>query len=447
MRRALAGLLLLLPAAVAAQSSVVTITDLRPRELRSTVFRVTAAQDLRVTAVGAEPEGRRGTFGWVTTMWASSTDAATEPWLGNAWILDLTTRRVVWELSAAPTTRGHRDTATFNGAVHLLPGTYEAFYAAYPSISVDDSSHTTAARFINWLHDSGVDLFRLTIDGNAQTVTGAEADRARHAFEADAVVALHGSPKEPFLQAGFALDRPTTVEWYAEGELRENAEFDTGWIVNADTHELVWKLTWRTSAPAGGAPKNRFARISRTLPAGRYAALYTSDDSHAPGDWNQAPPHDPEAWGLVVRVVDPAARAGVKTFAYQHVAEDAVIVALTRIGNAESRTRAFTVPRPMDVRVYAIGEGRNDQMFDYGWITNAATNQRVWEMRYADSGHAGGDPKNRVVDQTIHLDKGEYIVHYVSDDSHAYDDWNASPPYDPRHWGITILAARAGGVP
>ncbi len=293
---------------------------------------------------------------------------------------------------------------------------------------------------MNWLNDEGFDTFRLTIDGSAQPLTGADADRARRAFAADAIVNLRAVGKEEFLQAGFVLDRPTEVEWYAEGELRADAEFDSGWIIDADTREVVWKLTWRLSAPAGGAQKNRFARIARTLPPGRYAAIYATDDSHDPGAWNAAPPHDPDAWGLVLRVADPAARAAVKTFAYQHVPERAVIVDLTRIGNSESRTHGFTLRAPMDVRVYAIGEGRDDRMFDYGWITNAATDQRVWEMRYADTEHAGGDPKNRMVDRVIHLDKGDYVVHYVSDDSHAYHDWNAAAPSDARHWGITVLA-------
>src|SRR5262249_16633488 len=45
----------------------------------------------------------------------------------------------------------------------------------------------------------------------------------------------------------------------------------------------------------------------------------------------------------------------------------------------------------------------------------------------------------RLVDKTIHLDKGAYVVHYVSDDSHSADDWNAAAPADGRHWGITVL--------
>ena len=66
-------------------------------------------------------------------------------------------------------------------------------------------------------------------------------------------------------------------------------------------------------------------------------------------------------------------------------------------------------------------------------------------MRYADTESAGGDAKNRLVDRTIHLEKGDYVVHYVSDDSHSYDDWNAAAPSDGQHWGITLLV-RAGAA-
>jgi hypothetical protein len=36
------------------------------------------------------------------------------------------------------------------------------------------------------------------------------------------------------------------------------------------------------------------------------------------------------------------------------------------------------------------------------------------------------------------LKAGKYIVHYQTDDSHAFGDWNADPPLDQTNWGITI---------
>ena len=423
-----------------AQSAVVDFRGLRPRELKSAVFTVTAAQDFRVDAVGAESAEETGTFSWVTAMWRGK-DENREPWMGNAWILDTRSRRVVWELSTAQTSRGHRSTRVFSGPVRLAPGSYEAFYASFLNTwNTGDEEPGAGQRLVNWLTDQGLEEFKLTILGNAQALAEADAGRARREVDSGAIVALRGDDGERFLQAGFVLERPTELELYATGEARENAEFDSGWIVNADTRETVWKLSWRESAPAGGARKNRMARVRKTLPAGRYAALYSTDDSHDASAWNAAPPHDPHAWGLFIHVADPAARAAVKSFAYEHVPASATIAALTKIGDDESRTKRFTLDRATEVRVYALGEASGERLVDYGWITSTATGQKVWEMRYQETEPAGGATKNRLADRVIRLEKGDYILHYASDDSHAYDRWNTAAPRDGARWGITVLA-------
>jgi len=432
--------LLLCATSALAQSPIVDLRNPNPRELQSTVFTVASAQDVRVDAAGAESDNNNGTFSWLATMWNGRESIRKDPWMGNAWILDLGSRKVVWELSAAATERGRRGTRTFTGTVRLPAGTYEAFYAPFPTVSWSEGDGSTGQRFVNWLRDVGFEDFHLTIRGEGQRLAGAEADRARRQFETGATVALRGDGAQRFQQQGFTLDRPTAVDIYAQGELREDAEFDSGWIINADTGRTVWSLTWRDSSPAGGASKNRAAHESVTLPAGRYAAFYATDDSHDVTAWNSAPPTDPHAWGLYIRVPENA-RGAFKTFAYEHVPAASTLVALTKIGDRAFTSRGFTVTRPMDVRIYALGEGSNGRMVDYGWITDAATRRKVWEMRYDDTDSAGGDPKNRLVDRTIRLEKGDYILQYVSDDSHSYDDWNASAPRDAQHWGITLLAA------
>ena len=54
------------------------------------------------------------------------------------------------------------------------------------------------------------------------------------------------------------------------------------------------------SGYAGGATKNRrFDGVIR-LPAGSYVLRYETDGSHSFGDWNAAPPDDPESWGITV---------------------------------------------------------------------------------------------------------------------------------------------------
>ena len=77
-------------------------------------------------------------------------------------------------------------------------------------------------------------------------------------------------------------------------------------------------------------------------------------------------------------------------------------------------------------------------MSDWGWISDKKTGATVWEMTYSMTNHAVGARKNRMVNTTVILDKGEYVLHYETDDSHAYSDWNSDPPEDPEYWGITL---------
>ena len=110
-------------------------------------------------------------------------------------------------------------------------------------------------------------------------------------------------------------------------------------------------------------------------------------------------------------------------------------------GSSAPATR-FTVARDSDVRIYALGEGVDREMVDYGWIEDARTRRTVWEMTYRTSDPAGGARKNRVFDGTIRLPAGNYILRYESDGSHAYGDWNDDPPDDPDAWGVTLRRVR-----
>src|SRR4029079_3474731 len=105
--------------------------------------------------------------------------------------------------------------------------------------------------------------------GGAKVLSGAAATAVRRGFADGAIVALAGDGSPRYLETCVALDLATAIDVYAVGEAREDAEFDTGWIVNADTHEKIWRLTWRDSSPAGGAQKNRAAAVSRPPPPGR----------------------------------------------------------------------------------------------------------------------------------------------------------------------------------
>lgn len=50
---------------------------------------------------------------------------------------------------------------------------------------------------------------------------------------------------------------------------------------------------------------------------------------------------------------------------------------------------------------------------------------------------ASGSGKNRKADRSMRLPAGDYRLHYQSDESHAYMQWNDAAP-DHLIWGIHI---------
>jgi CubicO group peptidase (beta-lactamase class C family) len=114
-----------------------------------------------------------------------------------------------------------------------------------------------------------------------------------------------------------------------------------------------------------------------------------------------------------------------------------VIAQIVQVLDKEDKTVAFKLTSSQEVRIFAIGEGQANEMFDYGWIENADTGSPVWRMEAPRTIHAGGAGKNRQVDQVITLPAGNYKLRYKSDNSHAFDNWNSLPP-DINFWGIAI---------
>ena len=433
---------------ILAQTQLVDIQNLTPRELRVSAFVLTAPQDLTLSAVGAEP--------WPDRLRTRDDehwqDDEQTTWPAAAWILDARTRAVVWDLRAVDTHRESDGLRRFSGTVHLPAGTYEAHYASYPASSVTWNGDINLslkeivqlgrrAKYGGPYVETGLyKQFALSIDGAGRAASQDDINAAHAAFTASAIATVVPD-RNSSMRKGFEITRPTAVEVYAIGELRLDGEFDYGWIMNADTHKRIWSMTYATTDPAGGAAKNRMVRETLQLKPGHYVAYFVCDDSHGPDEWNNVPATDPEFWGLTLRVADRAARASVKPFEYEPVPPGQTIVSLIGIRDNEMRSAGFALRRPMDVHIYALGEGTSDKMSDYAWIVDEEQHKRVWAMRYEETEHAGGAEKNRLFDGTIHLDAGNYLVYYHSDDSHSYNDWNGAPPAEEHYWGVSIFPA------
>src|SRR5256885_11295364 len=117
---------------VLAQTQLVDIQNLSPREYRVSGFVLTAPQDLKLSAIGAEP--------WPDRLRSRDDehwqDDEQTTWPAAAWILDARTRAVVWDLRSVDTRRESNGLRRFSGTVHLPAGTYEAHYAYYPASSI-----------------------------------------------------------------------------------------------------------------------------------------------------------------------------------------------------------------------------------------------------------------------------------------------------------------------
>jgi len=197
-------------------------------------------------------------------------------------------------------------------------------------------------------------------------------------------------------------------------------------------------MDYESTDQAGGASKNRrFDGVIHFEP-GSYIVHFITDDSHSYRDWNAKEPDDPKSWGIKIY---PVGKDGDENYIrkYNPERDKNIIVQLIRVRNDEHVRKQFTLTKDADVRIYAIGEGEWEEMYDFAWIEDFRTGRIVWEMEYNETRRAGGDSKNRLFDGTIHLNRGTYIAHYQADDSHAFGNWNASPPRDQNNWGITIF--------
>ncbi len=428
-----ASMVMALPA-TADDRLLAEIDDLEPGDVEVQGFELDRAQEVRIEALGFEL--RRG--GHKMEMAA-------------AWILDAESREVVWDMKDARPTKRRRDLREFEEAVRLEAGSYEAYYATYPTHDGDDdgwweSAARSMARMFGWDdsedYEEAVGDLMLAVRGSGLELDDEDLEATHDQLRGDAIIALVAEDDRSSRDLGFELEQSMELLIYAVGELNDNGGYDYGWIVDADTREKVWTFTFQDSRPAGGAKKNRVAYDTVTLPAGKYAASFVTDGSHSPEAWNALPPRDPSFWGLTLWAKDPEQLRYAKSYEYRHLPEDELVVAeLSRMRDDEQRTHGFTLSEPMKVRVYALGEGHEHGMDDYGWIMNARSREKVWTMDFEQTAHAGGSKNNRVSDEMIRLDAGSYIVGFVTDGSHSYRDWNAAPPNYPERWGITLFGA------
>jgi hypothetical protein len=98
----------------------------------------------------------------------------------------------------------------------------------------------------------------------------------------------------------FAIAKDQAVLIHAIGEGVQGRMADYAWIEDAKTGKPVWTMEFGDTQPAGGGSKNRMVEARITLTKGGYTLRFKTDDTHAYGDWNAAPPRNPERYGVSV---------------------------------------------------------------------------------------------------------------------------------------------------
>lgn len=360
-------------------------------------------------------------------------DAKSRGMADMGWIVRADTRERVWEMNPDNTHRagGAQKNRSFRDTVRLEAGTYLLCYAT-------DDSHGWGDWNLNPPHDPefwGIALFdhgdaRAHFKGNVEDP-----------FVANTLVAIDHQPDNTFLMRGIKVKRPIQVRVFALGEYDEgDGRFaDFGWIEEARTHRTIWTMTAENTKPAGGATKNRMADEMVSLAPGDYLVCNWTDDSHAFGEWNASPPHDADAWGIQVWGVGKNFdRKSVEEYVEDR--DSKILAQLLGIGDDRHAVERFQLKEKLKANILAIGEGNHGQMVDYGWLKRVDGQHTgvIWRMRYSDTVSAGGNDKNRRQEEEIELEPGSYELHYVTDDSHSFEDWNANPPDQPHLWGVAV---------
>lgn len=453
---------------------IISLKDFTTEEVKGLGFTLSEDLSVHINAVG----------GGTKSMWDNDRGrkSGSNDMYAYGWIIDADTREVVWEMTMSNTSGREEERAT-EDEVSLRRGSYEVYYSAHGfakssglsfySNNIDRRSGDKGAgnefveKFLGWFDDDYKDLYR-TFMRRAKDTWGIYLSVPKGR---DGVVKTFNAPKKPaglvyaatgvgdgaYVRKTLTVSRDVTLDVYAVGEGRGKGEmFDYGWITNSATRERVWEMTFANTENAGGASKNLLFRKEVRLAKGTYELNFVTDDSHSRDDWNSSPPYDPFNYGVSLIAKNDADRSAVSVTERSGERKN-IIVQLVKVRDDEYRQAGFTLKEETQLHIYALGEGTGPfrvrvmgkpvyeddrfRMADYGWIVNARTRERVWEMRGERTEHAGGASKNRLADEFITLPKGDYIVHYQTDDSHAYNDWNDDKPYDAESYGITVMGA------
>lgn len=261
---------------------------------------------------------------------------------------------------------------------------------------------------------------------------------------------------------GFQLSKETQIQLKGSGGLYDRLGNDLlfyAWIIDGKTREMVWSLLEEDSDRFNKYRQSGIFDFEKeiTLPKGDYEVyyaagldndLYDNDITLGEiinlifnGDLNDNKRNDIKYSRFSMTLKGPE-NSFKKNNAYWDMDDfsDHALVSIIRAGNNEFIKKDFRVETDAELNIYGIFEQYDREQFDFAWIVNSKTLEKVWPDKETKYNSAGGGRKNKLVSEKLDFKKGDYTLYYISDDSHSYDKWNALPPNDPQSWGISIWA-------
>jgi hypothetical protein len=436
-------IILFLQSNLLAQNSTVLIDDIGHDQIYFKGFTLDEDSDVKIEALGTgEDRELKRFYNFMEDK---------HNLFAYAWILNARSREMVWRMTVGNTDEKGGLNRLFKDSIQLPKGEYELYFSAVePKYFSGRSGAFDLDQIISFLFDDEEwlddhkDDWMVEVTGVGNIFDEKAVEKYQKAVKNSAIISLTEIENSKYVNKGFSLSKTAKLRIYAIGEGYKNDMYDSCWILDANSRKKIWEMKEQDSEYAGGAIKNRIVNEVKSFDKGDYLVYYKSDDNHSFKKWNANPPYDPGFWGITIFGAD-------KNFDKSIVSEyaskkDQEIVSLNRLGDDADVSEGFTITQPTKVRIYAIGEGRDGDMFDYGWIEDAHSGKRVWKMRYRDTEDAGGSGKNRLYDGILKLDAGSYIVHFETDDSHSYEEWNNDEPYDPKGWGIQVFSTGKNDV-
>lgn len=391
------------------KQSILTITDIKNSDFQQQGFTLTQKGKFNIYAIGEAYDGMEYDYGWIVKA-----DNSKKIW------------EMVYENSEHA--GGAIKNRVWKAEIELDPGDYWVYF-------VTDDSHSPELWNANPPYDP--DFYGITISG-VPGEFNPKSIKELIKLKVNPIIQLTKVGNNAFVKKGFETEDDLKIRVHALGEGGDGSMFDYGWIEDVKTHKKVWEMTYNRTRHGGGGEKNRLIDEIIELPAGSYMVYFITDGSHSYPEWNTAPPYDPTGWGIIIYPADVKySEKRIKKFSDIEKSSNIIVQAI-RVRDDESIHRRFTLKKETDLRIYAIGEGEWEEMYDYGWIEDIDKNETVWEMTYEKTRWAGGAKTNRKVDIVISLKPGNYEVNYVTDHSHSFNNWNDNPPDDPINWGITI---------